>query len=87
MKKDARRGLNKVYNDNMALAAIDYWQRLPYLPFANSAIRDWGRNLSNKLGRSVGVYGRDLTSDMPFRMFNKNIDLGSKTARNMAFDY
>ena len=87
MKKDARRGLNKVYNDNMALAAIDYWEKLPYLPFANSAIRDWGRNLSNKLGRSVGMYGRDLTSDMPFRMFNKNIDLGSKTARNMAFDY
>ena len=87
MKKDARRGLNKVYNDNMTLAAIDYWEKLPYLPFANSAIRDWGRNLSNKLGRSVGMYGRDLTSDMPFRMFNKNIDLGSKTARNMAFDY
>ena len=87
MKKDARRGLNKVYNDNMTLAAIDYWAKLPYLPFANSAIRDWGRNLSNKLGRSVGIYGRDLTSDMPFRMFNKNIDLGSKTARNMAFDY
>ena len=87
MKKDARRGLNKVYNDNMTLAVMDYWEKLPYLPFANSAIRDWGRNLSNKLGRSVGMYGRDLTSDMPFRMFNKNIDLGSKTARNMAFDY
>lgn len=87
MKKDARRGLNKVYNDNMTLAAMDYWEKLPYLPFANSAIRDWGRNLSNKLGRSVGMYGRDLASDRPFRMFNKNIDLGSKTARNIAFDY
>lgn len=87
MKKDARRGLNKVYNDNMTLAVMDYWEKLPYLPFANSAIRDWGRNLSNKLGRSIGMYGRDLASDMPFRMFNKNIDLGSKTARNMAFDY
>lgn len=85
IKKDARRGLNKVFNDNMTLAAMDYWENLPFLPFFGSAIRDWGKTYSRTMFNRFGLSSK---GDQLYTTFytnqptaNKTYDIMNRTAQ------
>lgn len=47
-KNKARKGLDKVYNDNMSLAVKDYIEALPFLSFQGSVLKSFGNKLSDK---------------------------------------
>jgi hypothetical protein len=48
-KEEGIQGLRKVHNDNMALAAKDYFEALPFLNYSSSFLRSFGRRQANKL--------------------------------------
>ena len=51
IKKDARRGLNKVYNDNMTLAVQDYWEVMPFLNFNGAFMKSVAKSIfKNRTG-------------------------------------
>lgn len=47
-KNKAKRGLQKVYNDNMSLAAKDYIEAMPFLNFSGSFLKSFGRGVGSK---------------------------------------
>ena len=44
-KKESRKGLNKVINDNMSLAYMDYLETLPFLSYGGSVFKSFGNGL------------------------------------------
>jgi uncharacterized protein YjgD (DUF1641 family) len=54
-KHDARKGLNKLINQNNALAIVDYLQALPFMSYSASTLKNWA-NL--RFNRGFGNYGQ-----------------------------
>lgn len=54
-KKAGRAGLNKVYNDNMALAAKDYIEMLPFMNYTRSFFRSFGRKGSQLIPEGLAT--------------------------------
>lgn len=90
IKKDARKGLNKVYNDNMALAVMDYSEALPYMSYFGSYMRSLGKLAGfGKAGRAFNAEARLFDQQLAERTANAMIDsninkVASKILRNPA---
>lgn len=65
-RKQFRKGLNKVYNDNNALAFVDFLEALPYMSYLGQYMKGVGKGFLNNIGRSTynqfkfSKYGREL---------------------------
>ena len=58
LKKDARKGLNKLYNDNMGLAAMDYWESIPMLGYFGSFAKSLGKGFkAGRMYNASSLYG------------------------------
>lgn len=75
IKKNARKGLNKVYNDNMALAVMDYSEALPYMSYFGSYMRSLGKLAGfGKAGRAFNAEARLFDQQLAERTANAMID-------------
>lgn len=88
IKKDARKGLNKVYNDNMALAVLDYSEALPYMSYFGSYMRSLGKLVGfGRAGRAfnaeAALFDKQLAERTANAMIDHNINkVASKIFRN-----
>lgn len=80
--KNARKGLNKVYNLNNALATTDFLQALPFLPHLGTKLREFAEGGLSSVGRAayraagkrapVPEFAVDATSEYAKRTFITN---------------
>lgn len=72
LKHDARKGLNKVINDNNTLALMDYWETLPFMDYTGSFLK----NVSKYLHTGKGLSNNILESQL--------FEAGQKTFQSLA---
>lgn len=53
--KDARKGLTKVYNENMSLSTMDYLQALPFMNYTRSVMKEMASEPLAKLTSKIGA--------------------------------
>lgn len=88
-KKAGIQGLQKVYNDNMSLAAKDYIEALPFLNFTGSYLRALGRGQANK-------FADETAKSVSRTLFDRTLDkaaigglnnIGRKLAAKHTIDF
>jgi hypothetical protein len=83
-KESARRGLDKVYNENMSLAAKDYVEALPFLSFQGSVLKSIGNGFVNRLrDKTYNSFARGILDKTIERATAKTF-LGSNLSNKLA---
>ena len=72
-RKQFRKGLNKVYNDNNALAVGDFLEALPYMSYLGQYMKGVGRRYLDKIGSSVYNRFKFTKQGRQFQKINKKV--------------
>lgn len=89
-KNEARKGLNKVYNENMALAVKDYVEAIPFLSFQGSVLKSFGNKAVPQFGNDAyNNFARGIINNTVERNSNKIFpkDIFSKLSRKHVSDF
>ena len=71
IKKDARKGIQKLVNDNNSLAAMDYLQALPFMNYTRGYLADVARTRGSRVGNVIkdmknASSAKDMTSNIQY---------------------
>lgn len=88
-KNDARNGLKKVYNDNMALAVKDYIEAIPFLNYSGSFLRSFGKGTTNKFADYTYQYQARTLFDRTISKLSRTglNNIGNKLASKHSIEY
>jgi len=88
-KNDARDGLKKVYNDNMALAVKDYIEAIPFLNYSGSFLRSFGKGTTNKFADYTYQYQARTLFDRTISKLSRTglNNIGNKLASKHSIEY
>ena len=73
------KGVQKLINDNNALAYTDYLETLPFMSYAGSALKQFGKNVSKAIGKGVVNAG-----EAAFSNFGKYGERGEQFFKNIS---
>ena len=88
-KEDGIQGLRKVYNDNMALAAKDYFEALPFLNYSSYFLRSFARREINKFAdQTYNAIAKSAIDKAIDKISAKGLDnIGRKLAQKHTLEF